>query len=164
MPYTVKQYGGKPRNKNFSPPTATRGGFNQAFAKKLDDPLTGLVQGQKAAKGEERLARSLNKSVKQGLVLQYFFRWTTLRRGTVNYKELDFLILTPSGVIAISVKGGFVHQSAASKEQDRLNELIILAQLHQQGLAADRVISINAEDLYNQAEADKIARRLGVYR
>lgn len=164
MTYTVKPYGGKPRNKNFTPPTATRGGYGRAFYKKPDDPLTGMVQGMKAAKGEERFARSLNKSVKQGLVLQYFFRWTTLRRGTVGYKELDFLVVTPSGVIAVSVKGGFVHQSASSKAQDMLNEAIILSQLHQLGYAADRVITIKAEDLYNQAEADKIARRLGVYR
>lgn len=161
--YTVKTFG-KIRNKNFSPPKATRGGYGRAFDKKIDPPLTGTVQGMKAAKGEERLARSLNKAMKQGLVLQYFFRWTTLRRGTVGYKEADFVIITASEVIVISVKGGFVHQSSASKEQDRLNELIILSALRQQGLAAQRVITVEAEDLYNQDEADKIARKLGVYR
>jgi len=161
--YTVKTFG-KIRNKNFSPPKATRGGYGQAFNKKIDPPLTGTVQGMKAAKGEERLARSLNKAMKQGLVLQYFFRWTTLRRGTVGFKELDFLVMTASGVVAISVKGGFTHQSSSAKEQDRLNEVIILTQLRQLGYPADRVITVEAEDLFNQTEADKIARKLGVYR
>ena len=163
MVYTVKTFG-KIRSKNFSPPKATRGGYGRAFDKKIDPPLSGMVQGMKAAKGEERLARSLNKAVKSGLVLNYFFRWTTLKRGTVGFKELDFLVMTPSGVVAISVKGGFTHQSSASKEQDRLNEVIILTQLRQLGYPADRVITVEAEDLYNQDAADKIAKKLGVLR
>jgi len=161
--YTVKRFGTR-RNKTFSPPVATRGGYGRAFDKKIDSPLSGMVQGMKAAKGEERFARMLNKSVKNGMVLQYFFRWTTLKRGTVGFKELDFLIMTPSGVVAVSVKGGFTHQSSSSKEQDRLNEVIILTQLRQLGYPADRVITVEAEDLFSQEAADKIGKKLGVYR
>ncbi len=160
--YIVKQFGKS--SKTYNPPKATRGGYGRAFDKQPEQPLTGMVQGLKAAKGEERFARSLNKAVKKGMVLQYFFRWTTLKRGLVGYKELDFLVITPSGVVAISVKGGFVHQSSSSKAQDKLNEIIILNQLRQLGYATDRVISILAEDIHNQDEADKIAKRLGVFR
>lgn len=158
------RFGVLPRNK-FTPPKANRGGgYN--FAKKLDAPLTGSVQGRKAAKGEERLARTLDKGVRKGIVRNHIFRWTTLARGVVGWKELDFLIFKANGAaVPVSVKGrAFVHRNAGDVEQDRINEIIIIAKLREYGVNAERVITVYDTELETQEMADKTGRRLGVYR
>lgn len=160
----MKRFGVLPRSK-FSPPKASRGGgFN--FAKEPEAPLTGQVQGQKSAQGEERFARTLDKGIRKGLVRQHIFRWTTLRRGVVGYKELDELVYKTNGdVLAISVKGkDFVHRNAGDKEQDRINELIIVAKLREYGINVARVTTVYDTELETQEMADKAGRRLGVYR
>lgn len=160
----MKKFGVLPTNK-FIPPKATRGGaFNPE--KKKEVPLTGQVQGLRAAQGEERLARTLDKGIRKGIVKEHRFRWTTLRRGVVGYKELDELVFKTNGdVLAISVKGTeFVHKNAGDKEQDRINELIIIAKLREYGLNVGGVTSVPADKLKTQEDADKVGRTLGVYR
>lgn len=160
----MKRFGVLPRSK-FTPPKATRGGgFN--FAKEPEAPLTGTVQNQKAAQGEERFARTLEKGIRKGIVREHVFRWTTMRRGVVGYKELDELVFKSNGeVLAISVKGkNFVHRNAGDKEQDRINELIIVAKLREYGLNVATVTTLYDTELETQELADKAGRRLGVYR
>lgn len=160
----MKKYGVLPKSR-FIPPKATRGGgFNPE--KKREAPLTGQVQGLKAAQGEERLARTLDKGVQKGIVKEHRFRWTTLKRGTVGYKELDELVFKTNGdILAISVKGTeFVHKNAGDKEQDRINELIIIAKLREYGFNVGGVTSVPADKLKTQEDADKVGRTLGVYR
>lgn len=160
----MKSFGSLPRSR-FSPPKLTRGGgFN--FAKDPEPALTGKVQNEKAAQGEERLARTLDKSIRKGLVRGYQFRWTTLKRGVVGYKELDFLVQKANGeIIPISVKGkNFVHRNAGDKEQDRINELIIMTKLREYGINAERVQTIYDTELETQELADKAAKKYGLYR
>lgn len=160
----MKRFGKLPRSR-FIPPKQTRGGaFNPD--KPPEKPLVGQIQGLKAAEGEERLSRTHDKGIGKGLVRDYRFRWTTLKRGTVGYKELDFLTFKSNGeVLAISVKGStFVHKTSADKEQDKLNELIILDQLRKYGLNVPEVKTVYAEELETQEAADKVGRKLGIYR
>ncbi len=143
----------------------TRGGYTSFINREPERPLVGKVQNQKAAKGEERLARTFDKSIGRGIIQDYKFRWTTLRRGVVGYKELDFLVYSNLGPVAISVKGtDFVHRNAKSKEQDKINEILILSKLRELGYNVPRITTIPAEKLKTQKEADKVARDLGLYR
>lgn len=143
----------------------TRGGNTGFVNKEPESPLTGEVQGQKAAEGEERLARTIEKGVTKGLVREHYFRWTTLKRGVVGYKELDELVMTINGPVAISVKGkSFVHRGESAKAQDRINELIIMQQLRNLGINVPEIKSVPAEKLVTQELADKVGRELGVYR
>lgn len=160
----MKSFGKSPTRRTPRAPKATRGGgFNPN--KEPEAPLTGQVQSQRAAQGEERFARTLEKGIRKGLVLRHYFRWTTLKRSTLAYKELDELVILPGRTLAISIKGeDFVHRSAASKNQDRINELIILNALKKLGINVPEITSIAAADLATQEQADKVGRRLGVYR
>jgi len=109
----------------------TRGGNTSFVNRERERPLTGKVNDLKAAEGEERLARTFNKSLAKGVIRDYKFRWTTLRRGIVGYKELDFLVISNIGPVALSVKGtDFVHKSAKSQAQDKINELLIMTRLN----------------------------------
>lgn len=158
------KFGSLPRSR-FAIPKLTRGGaFNPA--KDPEPPLSGTVQNEKAAQGEERLARTLDKSIRKGLVRGYQFRWTTMRRGVVGYKELDFLIQKTSGeYVPVSVKGkAFVHRNVGDKEQDRINELIIITKLRDYGINASKVTTIFDTDLETQEQADNTARKNGLYR
>jgi multidrug efflux pump subunit AcrA (membrane-fusion protein) len=162
----MKKFGAIPKNKRFTPPEPTRGGNTSAFEKKKEQPLTGKVQNMKAAQGEERLARSIEKGITKGIVREHRFRWTTLKRGTVGYKELDELVFLMNGrVVAISVKGNsFVHRGDAAHEQDKINELLQMVALRNLGYAVARIDSIADTELATQEMADKAARKLGVYR
>lgn len=158
-------FGSLPRNR-FTPPRPTRGGNTGFFVKEKEPPLTGQVQGLKAAKGEERLARTIEKGMRKGLVREHRFRWTTLKRGTVGYKELDELVFLTNGrVLAISVKGkAFVHFGSKAKEQDKLNEALQVAKLRELGYDVTKVETVYDTELETQELADKAGRRLGVYR
>lgn len=143
----------------------TRGGNTSFINRTKERPLTGKVQNVKAAEGEERLARTLDRSISKGLVRDYKFRWTTLKRGIVGYKELDFLVNSNLGPVAISVKGeGFVHRGSAAHEQDKINELLIISKLRDMDINVSEVKTISAEKLKTQKEADKAAKDLGLYR
>jgi len=143
----------------------SRGGNPAVFEKKQERPLTGQVQGQIAAQGEERLARTIEKAIKKGIVLYHRFRWTTLKRGLPGYKELDELVVMPGRAVAISVKGvDFVHKSASDVEQDKLNELIILNQLKSYGFDIRKIETVRADQLTTQEDADKVGKDLGIYR
>lgn len=160
-----KTFGQLPRSK-FTPPKQTRGGDNTFINKPKERPLTGQVQGMRAAEGEERLARTLDKAIAKGIVSEHRFRWTTLRRGTVGYKELDELVIKANGeVVAISVKGqSFVHRGTAAAEQDKLNELLIMVQLRKYGYRVNEIVTVADTELETQDDADKVARKLGLYR
>lgn len=158
------KFGQLPRSKFSIPNAFSRGGgFNPN--KEPENPLTGKVQDLKAAAGEERLSRTLNKSINKGLIEGYRFRFTTAPRASIYYKELDFLVLSHTRAVAISVKGeDFVHKSSSSKNQDLINELIILAKLKKYGYDIPKVTTIAASDLETQEGADNAAKKIGLYR
>lgn len=58
----------------------------------------------------------------------------------------------------------FVHRNAGDKEQDRLNELIIISKLREYGINASKVTTIFDTELETQEQADKTARKNGLYR
>ena len=156
---------GKLSRRKFIPKKQTRGGgFNPN--KEPEPPLTGMVQGLKAAQGEERLSRTIDKGIAKGIVREHKFRWTTLRRGIVGYKELDSLVIKSNGeVVAISVKGqGFTHRGSSAKEQDKLNEVTIMAQLRKLGYKVSEIVTVADTDLKTQELADKVGKKLGIYR
>ena len=159
----MKQYGKLPRSLYF--PKITRGGGFRP-EKPVEAPLTGKVQNLKAAQGEERLSRTIQKGIGKGIVRQHYFRWTTAPRSTYVYKELDSLVIKSNGeVVAISVKGDdFVHRSAADKAQDKINEIIILKALREKGYNVSEIKSVPAEKLKTQEGADKVGKDLGIYR
>jgi len=143
----------------------TRGGNTSFVNREQERPLTGKVQDLKAAEGEERLSRTIEKGIAKGIVLYHYFRWTTLKRGTVGYKELDEFVMTVFGPKAISVKGpGIVHGSESQKNKDKLNELRILTRLRELGYNVPKVDSVSSLDLKTQKDADRIGRKLGIYR
>lgn len=160
-----RQYGQLPRTK-FTPPKQTRGGgWNPD--KTPERPLTGIVQNQKVAMGEERLARTIEKGMAKGLVRGHYFRWTTLKRSIANiHKELDELIQLSNGQwLAVSVKGdGIIHGSVSQKDKDRFSELIIMTKLRQLGVYVADIKSVPANNLKTQELADREGRKLGIYR
>lgn len=159
----MKSYGKLPRSR-FSLPVTRGGGFNPN--KDPEPPLTGKVQNLKAAQGEERLSRTIQKGINKGIVAKHIFRWTTAPRATQTYKELDSLvILANKRVLAISVKGtDFVHKTSADKEQDKINELIILKKLKEDGYNVNEITSVPADKLKTQEGADKVGKDLGIYK
>ena len=141
------------------------GGFNPN--KEPERPLRGIVQDQKAAEGEERLARTLEKAIRKGIVRQHIFRWTTLRRSIANtHKELDELVELANGRwVAISVKGdGIIHGGTTQKNKERVNELNIIKKLAELGVYVSEIITVPANSLKTQEQADKEGRRIGVYK
>ena len=158
-------FGTLPRTR-FTPKRPTRGGNVGFFERKVEAPLTGQVQNKKAAEGEERLARTLDKAIRNRIVREYQFRWTTLKRNTPGFKELDFHTIKMNGeIIPISVKGkAFVHFGSKAKEQDKINELLILTRLRELGYNARKVETVYDTDLLTQEMADKAAKKLGLYR
>lgn len=160
----MKQFGQKPRKKRFTPPKATRGGYTNFFNKEPETPLTGEINGLKAAKGEERLARALKKRMKAGTVRNFFFRSSPgLRKGQPGWKELDFEISTTFGTVAISVEGAdFVHRGESKRNQDKLNELLLMQRLAQIGRPVSKIERVFDYELKTQADAEKVLSRLGV--
>lgn len=162
----MKKFGAYPRARRFTPPSPTRGGTPGAFEKPQEEALSGSVNGLKAAKGEERLVRTIRKGMKKGMVQGFYFRYSPgMPRNVVGWKELDLLVSAGGRTLAISIKGeGFVHKANADKQGDKLNEVIILSRLRKMGYDIANIISIPAESLSSQEQADKIGRSLGVYR
>ncbi len=160
----LKNFGKRPRKKSFSPPKATRGGFKGAINKEQEMPLTGMVQNLKAAKGEERLSRTVYKAMNKGLVTDFKFRYSPgMKKGVPGWKELDLLVVTPSRPIAISVKGAsFVHLDTGA--QDAWNELLLAVRLRKEGYPVFRIESVYDYELNTQEDADKVAKRLGFWR
>lgn len=159
-----KEYGVLKSHRKWHPPT--RHGGNTSFIDRAqENPLTGIVQDLRAAQGEERFARMLEKGINKGLVFEYRFRWTTLRRGQIGYKEADFVIITNTLPMVVSVQGtDFVHRSAASKNQDLINDLLILQKLHELGIDVPKVTNVPADKLNTQESTDRLGRQLGLYR
>lgn len=160
----TKNFGKRPRKHSFSPPKATRGGFKGAINKEQEIPLTGMVQNLKAAKGEERLSRTVYKAMNKGLVTDFKFRYSPgLKKGMPGWKEIDLFLVTPSRPIAISVKGAsFVHLDTGA--QDSWNELLIAVRLRKEGYPVFKVESVYDYELNTQEDADKVAKRLGFWR
>jgi len=155
---------GRLRKKRFTPPKATRGGYTDFFAKETEAPLTGEINGLKAAKGEERLARALNKLLKIGRINGFYFRSSPgLRKGMPGWKELDFEISTLWGTVAISVEGAeFVHKGESKRNQDKLNEMLIMQRLAQIGRPVRNIERVFDYELKTQADAEKVLRRIGI--
>ena len=151
---------------HFTPPKPTRGGYTDVFKKPVEQPLTGIVHQLKAAQGEERFARTLEKGIKKGMVQGYYFRYSPgMPRNTVGWKELDFLVGAAGQTIAISIVGtAFVHKSSGANQQDLLNDLIILGRLNNMGYNVPEIKHISSDSLDTQEHADKAGRDLGVYR
>jgi len=160
----MKQFG-KLSKRRFTPPKQNRGGGFQPN-KKQESPLSGKVQGMKAAQGEERFCRALDVGIGKGLVREHKFRWTTLKRGVVGYKELDSLVFLTNGrVLAVSIKGtSFVHHGSRAMEQDKINEALQIATLKKMGYEVNEITSISADKLNTQEDANKEAKKIGAYR
>lgn len=160
MTYTVKPFGKLKNYRAF--PKATRGGSTIAFASKKESPLQGQVQGLKAAKGEERLARGLDKRMGKGSVLGYYFRSSPgLTKGVSGWKELDFEVFSLHGTIAISVMGAdFVHRGEAKRSQDTINELMLMQRLGNLGRPVKSIEHVFDYELKDQDSAEKVLKRL----
>lgn len=161
----MKQFGKFPKQRTFNPPTATRGGNTSAFERKVEEPLSGKINGLKAAKGEERLARALNKRMKSGTVRTFYFRSSPgMQKNPANqWKELDFEIFTLSGTIAVSVEGAsFVHMGESKREQDKLNEIMLMSRLAKLGRPVAKIHRVFDYELKDQDGAEKVLKRLGV--
>jgi len=159
----MKEFGKSPFRK-FTPPPATRGGWTGFINKEPEKPLTGKVQNLKAAQGEERFSRTLDKAKKKRLVTNYFFRMSPgVPKQMPGWRELDFLVQTLTNTVAISVKGaGFVHKDTAAK--DKLDELLLLSRLKKLGYSVRKIETIFDYQLATQEMADKVGKSLGVYR
>lgn len=150
----------------FRPPTRlSRGG---AFRpnQEPERPLTGKVKDLKASDDEERLSRTLEKGIKKGIVRDYEFRWTSARRGSIFYKEMDFKITLTNGTLVpiMLVENSFVHRGAGAKEKDKLNEIHLLQKLQELGYNVREIIKVPNEQISTQEKADKVGRKLGIYR
>lgn len=161
----IKKFGKLPTTYFRPPSRLSRGG---AFRpnKEPERPLTGQVKGLKASDDEERFANVLNKGIGKGIVSGYEFRLTTAKRGSVFYKELDFLIKTTTGrVLAIMFQeNSFVHRSAGSKEKDKLNQIHLLQKIRELGYNVREITLVPNEKAYTEEKAEKLGKELGVYR
>lgn len=150
----------------FRPPKRlSRGGAFQPN-KEPERPLTGQVKGLKASDDEEYLSRTIEKGISKGIVRDYEFRWTSAKRGSVYYKEMDFKIILANGTLLpiMLVENSFVHRSAGTKEKDKLNQLHLLQKLREMGYNVREIIQVPNEQVSTQEKADKMGRKLGVYR
>lgn len=146
------------------PERLSRGGSFE-FNKEQERPLTGKVQNVNAAKGEERLSRTAEKGIKKRILNYYHFRWRTLKQVAFS-KELDFLFVLANGrAVLVSVKNAdFTHFGTKAKETDKLNEISILRKVRELGFSAEKVETVFDRDLDTQEKADKMGRKLGIYR
>lgn len=153
-----------PRSRFKSPKSTRGGGYN--FERKQEPPLTGEVQDQRAAQGEERFARTLEKARSKGLIQGYLFRYSpAIPKGLPGWLEVDFVILRAQGSKAVSVKGvDFVHKGESARQEDKKKELLLLTRLRSIGLDIPRIDSIAADSLSTQEQADQTGRAIGVYR
>jgi len=160
----MKKFGQFPKPRRFTPPKATRGGNTSFFQREPDENLTGQVNGLSAAKGEERLARALNKRIKAGTVRSFFFRSSPgMRKGQPGWKELDFEISTVYGTVAISVEGAeFVHRGESKRNQDKLNELLLMERLEMIGRPVSKIERVFDYELKTQKDAENVLKRLGI--
>lgn len=135
-----------------------------AFETPEEAPLSGQVHGLKAAKGEERFARALEKRIKKGIVLSYYFRESPgIAKGAPGWNELDFEIFTIFGTIAVSIKGaGFVHKGESSRNKDKLNELLLMDRLSKIGRPVSEIKSVWDYELNSMDEVERIMRRFGL--
>lgn len=161
----IPQFGKLPKTKFAPSKRLSRGG---AFRpnKEPDKPLTGKVKGLKASDDEERFSHVLGKGISKGIVRDYEFRWTSLKRNSIYYSELDFLVrLVTGGVLAIMfVENSFVHRSAGTKEKDKINEINILQKLRELGFNVREITRVPNEKASTEEKAKKLGRELGVYR
>jgi hypothetical protein len=160
----MKTFGKPPKMRRFTPRKATRGGYSGFLNKEPEAPLTGEINGLKAAKGEERLARALNKKIGKGTVQSFFFRSSPgLPKGVAGWRELDFEVATTHGTIAISVEGAsFVHLGETSRNKDKISEMLIMERLAKIGRPVPRIERVFDYELKTQADAEKILKRLGI--
>lgn len=160
----MKSFGKSPTPRTFKPPKATRGGNPSAFEKPKEEPLSGQINGLRAAQGEERFARSLNKRMKTGTVRTFYFRSSPgLPKGISGWKELDFEIFLTSGTMAVSVEGAaFVHRGESKRNQDKLNELLLMERLAKLGRPVAKIERVFDYELKDQDGAEKVMKRLGI--
>lgn len=159
----MKSFGKLPRSK-FTPPKQTRGGNTSFINREKERPLTGEINGLKAAQGEERLARVLNKKIGAGSLRGFYFRSSPgLPKGLPGWKELDFEIFTLSGTVAVSVEGAsFVHHGEAKRNQDMINELLLMERLRMLGRPVPRIERIFDYQLKTEADAEKALKKIGI--
>lgn len=160
----MKKFGTSPKPRKFSPPKATRGGNYGFITKEKETPLTGKVNGLKAAQGEERMARVLEKKMQAGVVKRYYFRSSPgMPKGTPLWRELDFEIFLPSGTIAVSVEGAsFVHRGESARNKDKISELLIMERLAKLGRAVPKIERVFDYELTTQKDAEKAVKKLGI--
>lgn len=158
-----KKFGQLSKSK-FSTPSQTRGGNTSFINREKEAPLTGKINNLKAAQGEERMARVLNKKMNTGNVRGYYFRSSPgLPKGLPGWKELDFEIFTLSGTVAVSVEGAsFVHHGESKRNQDLINELLLMERLKKLGRPVPRIERIFDYQLKTEADAEKALKKIGI--
>jgi len=126
--------------------------------------LTGKVKDLKASQGEERIARVLYKKIQRGQVRDFYFRSSPgIPKGIPGWLELDFEIFSTHGNIAISVQGAsFVHRGESKRNQDAINELLIMDRLKKLGRAVTKIHKIFDYELTTEEDAEKALKKVGI--
>jgi hypothetical protein len=161
----MKKFGKFPKQRTFSPPKATRGGNTSFFKKEKEENLSGKINGLKAAQGEERLARALDRRIKAGTVRTFYFRSSPgmQKSNATLWRELDFEIFTLSGTMAVSVEGSaYVHRGESKRNQDKLNEVLLMSRLAKVGRPVAKIERVFDYELKDQAGAETVLKRLGI--
>lgn len=126
------------------------------FAKE-GEILTGKVKGIDAKADEERFAKGLNRYPD---VRQYFFRLAVgAPRGMPGWKELDFLIETFHGWVAVEVDDmEFVHKGKTSEMQ--MADLQRITGLKDIGVDVHEIHHVPAARLADEQGVDQVIREL----
>lgn len=161
----MRKFSRLPTNRFSTPERLSRGGGFRPN-KEPEQPLTGQVKNLKASDDEEYFSRTVEKGIRKGIVRDYEFRWTSAKRGSVYYKEMDFKITLTNGTLVpiMLVENSFVHRSAGAKEKDKLNQIHLLQKLRELGYNVREIIQVPNEQVSTQEKADKTGRKLGIYR
>lgn len=117
------------------------------------EQLMGTVNDMRASDIEERFARACEK-----YEIEYFFRLPIGDFGRPGWKELDFLLFTMIGVLAVQIDDiEFIHKGTQNTE-DKITDIIILDKLKQYGIR--EVTHITSDRLATQAMAESVVRSL----
>jgi hypothetical protein len=110
------------------------------------------------------LARVLYKKIQRGQVRDFYFRSSPgIPKGIPGWKELDYEIMTPHGNIAISVEGAaFVHRGESKRNQDKINELLLMERLKKLGRAVAKIHRIFDYELTTEEDAEKALKKVGI--
>lgn len=96
-----------------------------------EEPLTGIVQGQKASDIEERWARA-HYQLKVDFRFQYYLQTAVGIPG--EDKQIDFLTDLNGTQTAFEIDGEIGHKTIAQKEYDDFRDALVNEQLERMGI------------------------------